>query len=736
MTHSTPGSEPSPFAATLRRAAYRVSVVMVGANLALTVVNLWRYPGVYRPGWGWGAAALFAGAISWAAREATRAQPRRIALAVTVGTAYVITLAHPLLLAPGTASRYLPLLHVAGAAMHVTAVVTGARAALGLVLGYAVAVASLRAPLIGTVEAWREAGLLALSGLIATATVHILDLATRRVADAVADHWRAQEQAARARRRAVEEVRWDALVHDKVLAALLAAGRAPRGAVPPAAQSLAGEALEAVATLRPGSGPDASVQDRVRAIADRLGLIALVRLRGELLDRDVSDALVDATGEALTNVQRHAGVEQVRVEGSLGSRHASVTITDQGVGFEQTRSGRAGLQTVAARMRSIGGSAVVTSRPGAGTQVALTWDAHVAPRALSRSDWSLRAFAPLMSLGAIALAMNVWLGAVHWSAAPDRLAAVVVILMIVLVTVASALLPPHSPTFPVVLAAIALTPPCAAVVQAAGTAAPAMPWDWRYWYLGAITPAVGAVAFRRRRYAGLLAGGSAGVLVAFVDQLLGYPWWSCLVGPMPVLVVTAVTGHVLRLSLDRIWDRVAATTRATAELRIATAEDDERRAAAGRRVQELRALTLGTVHRIADGSPLSAAEQADLLLVEAGVRDGLVAPGLLDPPLQAALRAARARGADVVVDGPGAGTQRAAYQGLAALRLAAQQVLGTADSGSQVRIQWGPPPATVTYVGTAAPRVLERVRAIADRVDGAPVLRVSGDAVSVFVEAD
>lgn len=95
-----------------------------------------------------------------------------------------------------------------------------------------------------------------------------------------------------------------------------------------------------------------------------------------LVPASVALAFVRAVREALANVERHAevgtAVLSVRGEGD----RVVVTVADRGVGFhpdEVTRSRRGIRSSVVERMVAVGGSATITSRPGAGATVRLVW---------------------------------------------------------------------------------------------------------------------------------------------------------------------------------------------------------------------------------------------------------------------------------------------------------------------------------------------------------------------------
>lgn len=94
----------------------------------------------------------------------------------------------------------------------------------------------------------------------------------------------------------------------------------------------------------------------------------------------VADELAAAVSAALDNVRRHAGVEaQAWVLIEDKGRDVTVTIRDNGVGLpagrlvEAAASGRLGMaSSIGGRMRDLGGTAVLDSRPGAGTCLELT----------------------------------------------------------------------------------------------------------------------------------------------------------------------------------------------------------------------------------------------------------------------------------------------------------------------------------------------------------------------------
>lgn len=91
-----------------------------------------------------------------------------------------------------------------------------------------------------------------------------------------------------------------------------------------------------------------------------------------------TEALSAAAGEALRNVAAHAGVPSAAVTARRSqSGRVTVTVSDDGIGFNpaQVVPASSGLRnSVRARLSDVGGHAEITSTPGQGTSVVLTWD--------------------------------------------------------------------------------------------------------------------------------------------------------------------------------------------------------------------------------------------------------------------------------------------------------------------------------------------------------------------------
>jgi signal transduction histidine kinase len=97
-----------------------------------------------------------------------------------------------------------------------------------------------------------------------------------------------------------------------------------------------------------------------------------------LLPSSVAEQIVACVGEALRNVERHAGTGQAEVTVAGDTGWAVVKITDRGCGFDPsaTPPSRRGIrESITGRMLAVGGLATIESRPGAGTTVTVSWPA-------------------------------------------------------------------------------------------------------------------------------------------------------------------------------------------------------------------------------------------------------------------------------------------------------------------------------------------------------------------------
>ena len=115
-----------------------------------------------------------------------------------------------------------------------------------------------------------------------------------------------------------------------------------------------------------------------RAAVSTDGLAVRLKLVPVTLPSPVADSLVACVGEALRNVERHAGTGLAEVIVTGGAGWAIVKVTDRGRGFDQaaTPPSRRGIrESITGRMLEVGGRAAIASRPGAGTTVTVSWPA-------------------------------------------------------------------------------------------------------------------------------------------------------------------------------------------------------------------------------------------------------------------------------------------------------------------------------------------------------------------------
>ncbi|MFB4350404.1 sensor histidine kinase [Microbacterium sp. CR_7] len=184
-----------------------------------------------------------------------------------------------------------------------------------------------------------------------------------------------------------ERVAMSALMHDSVLAALIAVERAEGERARELAVGMAREALtrlantEAAVAQEGSDDPVATEQivAELRRALSELGADAIVEQRGGLglLPGRVARALVLAARQALGNSVTHAHGRglHILVEGR-GDEGITVTISDTGPGFDLEAIGadRLGIRaSILARMAGVAGTADIESSD-LGTTVTLGWD--------------------------------------------------------------------------------------------------------------------------------------------------------------------------------------------------------------------------------------------------------------------------------------------------------------------------------------------------------------------------
>lgn len=127
-----------------------------------------------------------------------------------------------------------------------------------------------------------------------------------------------------------------------------------------------------------GLGP--ALQWQARDFSRRAGISAVAQLDGVLagLPDDHRTCIYRVVQEALSNCARHAGAKAIRVTVHGGSDAVSVTIQDDGIGFDPDHPQPEGLGLVGIRerVRQLGGTVAITSQAQKGTMLNVELPLH------------------------------------------------------------------------------------------------------------------------------------------------------------------------------------------------------------------------------------------------------------------------------------------------------------------------------------------------------------------------
>lgn len=141
---------------------------------------------------------------------------------------------------------------------------------------------------------------------------------------------------------------------------------------------------ESILGLREGSRPNQSLADGLERYLRTFSRTSGIQVRLEQPDAPVELSaaqelqLSRVVQEALTNVRKHSGAQQVAVALEALPTGTRISITDDGHGFDPQavaaaeqpgQLGGYGLHTMTERVAELGGELVIHSRPGAGTRV-------------------------------------------------------------------------------------------------------------------------------------------------------------------------------------------------------------------------------------------------------------------------------------------------------------------------------------------------------------------------------
>lgn len=339
----------------------------------------WSVPAIVAVG-GAGVTVAIAGAVG--SRRATS-----VSFVVLAGVMLAAALAIGVAVPPDTLGRYpwLADLAVIGAAS------AGASLPVGAAVGYLVALLGTFAveSVVLVVDTGRLAAVMHVVSLVFyTALLLALGIASRRAGDQLDRAIRSAVDevtaAAAAEARRGERRRVEALIHDSVIVALLAFGRAGPGDRRPVREAQrAISAIEDLDAAAPAEEPTPrELAWRLQALTTELDAEIRFDYRADdegRLPVAVAAAAAEAMSEAIRNSLRHAGTRghvarQVSVEVSDGALR--IVVLDDGCGFDPgaVAATRLGIRkSIVHRMTVVGGGAQVVSQPGRGTTVVIEW---------------------------------------------------------------------------------------------------------------------------------------------------------------------------------------------------------------------------------------------------------------------------------------------------------------------------------------------------------------------------
>jgi signal transduction histidine kinase len=154
---------------------------------------------------------------------------------------------------------------------------------------------------------------------------------------------------------------------------------AVRGALSTEMQSLRQLMVELRPPILDEGGLSAAIGDAAaRTLGDTSTAWGVTSSIEEHLAPELETVVYRVATEALTNVRKHAKASRVDVViGRTAGGDVSVTVTDDGVGFDPDRIERAdgnhyGLLGISERVGGLGGACEVVSRPGVGTSIRAT----------------------------------------------------------------------------------------------------------------------------------------------------------------------------------------------------------------------------------------------------------------------------------------------------------------------------------------------------------------------------
>jgi signal transduction histidine kinase len=227
--------------------------------------------------------------------------------------------------------------------------------------------------------------LLIVETIVAAGLVAVIRGGARQADTIVAAGLEAERQIRAEEARRADEREQHRQLHDTVLSTLTMVAAGAFAGPSPALTSQAARDLRVLQELAAapagpaGPAPLTDLRPKLeQAAASTCDLAVRLKLIPVTLPSPVADQLVACVGEALRNVEQHAGTGEAEVTVTGGAGWAIVKITDHGCGFDPaaTPPSRRGIrESISGRMLAAGGSAAIASHPGAGTAVTVSWPA-------------------------------------------------------------------------------------------------------------------------------------------------------------------------------------------------------------------------------------------------------------------------------------------------------------------------------------------------------------------------
>jgi len=231
------------------------------------------------------------------------------------------------------------------------------------------------------VDAW----LLVVETIVAAGLIAVIRGGARQADTIVAVSLQAERQIRAEEARRADEREQHRQLHDTVLSTLTMVAAGAFAGPSPALNAQAArdlrvlQGLEGAPAMPAELAPLTDLRPRLeQAAASTDDLAVRLKLVPVTLPSPVADQLVACVGEALRNVERHAGTGQAEVSVTGGAGWAVVKVADLGRGFDPaaTPPSRRGIrESITGRMLAVGGRAAIASRPGAGTTVTVSWPA-------------------------------------------------------------------------------------------------------------------------------------------------------------------------------------------------------------------------------------------------------------------------------------------------------------------------------------------------------------------------